>query len=288
MKRLIVMAFVSALLAFMSTATTASMDDPCDPPIHSYCPGYTVPVRVIRADSDTPTVFSNLGIRVTVPAASRGPDGVAIPTGSWIADFGTIIRDGVTNSIFGGGRDLGDFLCTACPTTGDVTSASQWGPFIYGVANPILWPNLGPSGLNAGAWRPGDTLAICNGSSGVCIILEWHAGGGTNGWWPSINPKKPHIKVDEHKYKNKPENQQGTESIVDRGPLQDIPLSVATRTIMGTIPIIQIDNAMPLCCVIIPPPEQWVQVPTPMPSGGGAGGGGGGGVPADPYTVDLE
>ena len=192
-------------------------------------------------------------------------------------DFGIAgIFDGLTNGLFGGGRDMGDFVCTNCPMTGGIENASQWGPFIYAVANPILFPSLGSSGLNGGAWRPGDTIAICDGSSGQCVILEWHAGGGSNAWWPSADPKKPHYKTDKHKYKNKVDNQGGA-PIVSGGDTVPSQIYVGNRTPITTnVPIIYLNGMMRTWTVSAPPPEQWPVVPTP-------GGGGG----RTPYDIEL-
>ena len=247
---------VALATAFAPPSWGLAFDEPPEAPE----PTVPYPYPVIAYDSRTATVFNNRGFTITIPAAVTTAGAPVDMRQAYTED--TVVAG--APSIFGGGRDLGDFLCTACPMTGGVENASEWGPFIYSVVNPILWRALGTSGLNNGAWRPGDTVALCDGVSGVCIILEWRAGGGTNGWWPSANPKVPKLKVDRRKYKNKPENQSGNET----GPnWVATPLPPETFGAGTVLIVVYLDRDLRVGRVdVVQPP------PPPPPSGGGGGG----------------
>lgn len=119
---------LTALVAALATAFAPpswglAFDEPPEAPE----PTVPYPYPVIAYDSRTATIFNNRGATITIPAAVTTAGAPVDMRQSYVEDT---VAAGVP-SIFGGGRDHGDFLCTACPMTGGVENASEWGPFIY-------------------------------------------------------------------------------------------------------------------------------------------------------------
>lgn len=234
-------------------------------------------------------VFDNTPytVAINVPGYMSGSDFVPTQqTAGWYADF-------VNKYVFGGSNDRGDWKCSSCSVVPTPDGGAEWGEFITTVVNAQLWPLVrDETGKYIGQWKPGDTIAICNGS-GSCVIVTWNLNNGTVGWLPDLTKPNNLIKVDKGKYKNKegdppaPQNSKATPVFDSDGDLvlwvvTDVPINTVTslnissssnlKTPSVTMgPLIPVDPNFPL-----PGDSGGPPAPT-MPSTGGGGGGGGGG-----------
>ena len=310
----------AALAAMVVTPSSVNAEaDTCA--VCNYDPGPPVIDQV-----PTVTLYSNTPFEVTVARPSHqvsigsGESFQGIqtvyeePTG-WFADF-------TNRYLFGGGRDMGDWYCGSCsvvPT--ELSHAAEWGEFVTSVVNVKQWPNNGisPNGLNMGQWKPGDTVAICNGG-GLCVVLTWKPGAGTVGWVPDLTKPTKIIKKDKGKYKN-PEDAPGSPTSTAPGgvdgdryatPVFDRNTGYVIFWMLTNLPPTITDitqDSKPACCVY-PGLLETVQPGTALPGtpgvndpgnfggdgsgsfpgfdfgGGGGGGGGGGCVHVDSVLPD--
>ena len=198
----------------------------------------------------------------------------------------------VNNLLFGGGNDRGNWLCTNCSVVPTDAGAGQWGAFIYSVVNAALWPSVkDENGNYIGQWKPGDTVAICDGN-GTCVILTWNVNNGTVAWRPSKDPNAKVIKIDKGKYKNKLESSQSPIGFITNAtPLLAVGTNNAIDWAMSTVPVIQLNGFIPsgkftvISGPLVTVPDG--QPPIFGPEGGGGGGGGGGGM-CSRFCVDTE
>jgi hypothetical protein len=274
------MSAVSLAAALTSGISTARVPDTgCDD--CSYTSGPSIP----NATPNT-LVFDNTPytLEMSAPGYMPGGNASAHQTTGWYADF-------VNKYVFGGGNDRGDWKCSSCSVVPTYEGAIEWGAFITTVVNAKLWPSVKDStGQYIGQWKPGDTIAICNGSA-TCVILTWKANNGTVGWLPDLTKPNKVVKADKGKYKNTEtesmpqKNTDATPVFDSAGDLMlwlvtDIPIlnvtsinikssSNVTATItVGEMRRVDTDAPLPGDLGGGPPPS----IPSPGSGGGGAGG----------------